>query len=92
VLARLGLRLASWSRRGYDTRSADAATVCRRLLRDMKAGSILLIHDGNCARTAAGIPVVLEVLPTLIDTARSAGLRFVTLSHALKTSHDSTVH
>ncbi|MEO8169274.1 MAG: polysaccharide deacetylase family protein [Oxalobacteraceae bacterium] len=79
VLARLELRLAAWSRRGYDTRSADAAAVCRRLLHDMKAGSILLLHDGNCARTPAGIPVLLEVLPTLINTVHDAGLRFVTL-------------
>lgn len=79
VLVRLGLRLAAWSRRGYDTRTADAATVCRRLLHGMKAGSILLLHDGNCARTPDGIPVLLEVLPSLISTAHAAGLRFVTL-------------
>ena len=79
VLVRLGLRLATWSRRGYDTRSPDAALVCRRLLHELKAGAILLLHDGNCARTPGGIPVLLEVLPTLIHTARDAGLRFVTL-------------
>lgn len=84
VLAGLGLRLAAWSRRGYDTRTADPATVCRRLLHDVKAGSILLVHDGNCARTAAGTPVVLDVLPVVIHAARAAGLRFVTLSSALQ--------
>ena len=84
VLARLGLRLAAWSRRGYDTCTPDAAKVRRRLLRDLKAGSILLVHDGNCARTAAGVPVVLEVLPAVIGAARDAGLRFVTLASALQ--------
>lgn len=84
VLARFGLRLAAWSRRGYDTRTSDAATVCRRLLRGMKAGSILLVHDGNCALTLTGIPIVIAVLPTLIDTARAAGLRFVTLPSTLQ--------
>lgn len=83
VLARLGLRLAAWSRRGFDTRTADAAVVCDRLLHDLKAGAILLVHDGNCARTTAGTPVVLDVLPIVIAAARKAGLRFVTLPTAL---------
>ena len=83
VLARLGLRLASWTRRGFDTRTPDADIVCRRLLRDVKAGAILLLHDGNCARTATGAPVILEVLPVLLEAATKQGLRFVTLQEAL---------
>lgn len=84
VLARLGLRLAAWTRRGYDTRTPDADTVSRRLMRDLRAGAILLLHDGNCARTPDGIPVILAVLPVLIDAARHAGLRFVTLPSVLE--------
>lgn len=83
VLARLGLRLAAWTRRGFDTRCADAATVSARLTRNLKAGDILLIHDGNAARTAEGQPVILQALPPLFDAAAIAGLRFVTLRDAL---------
>lgn len=86
VLTKHGLRLAAWTRRGFDTRTGDAAVVGRRLLRDVKPGAILLLHDGNCARTAAGIPVILAVLPMLFDAARDAGLRFVPLSTALQSS------
>lgn len=85
VLARLGLRLAAWTRRGFDTRVSDPALVMRRLLRDMKPGAILLLHDGNCARTAAGVPVVVAVLPALLEAAAAAGLRTVTLDQALHT-------
>ncbi len=35
VLCRLGLQLASWTRRGFDTRTRDAAVVTRRLLRGL---------------------------------------------------------
>jgi len=80
VLARLGLRLAAWTRRGFDTNTADAATVSRRLMKDLKPGAILLVHDGNCARSPSGIPVILDVLPTLMEAAAAAGLCFVTLS------------
>jgi len=83
VLARLGLTLASWTRRGFDTVSADTAAVLRRLTRDLAAGDILLLHDGHAARTASGVPVVLEALPPLLERIAAAGLRPVTLRAAL---------
>ncbi|HZW12978.1 MAG TPA: polysaccharide deacetylase family protein [Noviherbaspirillum sp.] len=84
VLSRLGLRLAAWTRRGFDTRTGDPAIVLGRLLSAIRPGSILLLHDGNCARTNQGEPVILAVLPPLIEAAEAAGLRFVTLSSALQ--------
>ena len=84
VLAKLGLRLAAWTRRGFDTRTSDPATVSRRLTKDLRPGAILLLHDGNSARTSSGVPVILAVLPVLLDAAAAAGLRFVTLHDALE--------
>lgn len=83
VLARLGLRLASWSARGFDTRVGDVERVEMRLLRGLHPGSIVLLHDGNAARTPEGIPVIVEVLPRVLAAARAANLQFVTLRHAL---------
>jgi peptidoglycan/xylan/chitin deacetylase (PgdA/CDA1 family) len=87
VLSRLGLRLAAWTRRGFDTRSGDAGLVARRLMKDLRGGAILLLHDGNCARTESGAPVILEVLPILLEAASRAGLRFITLPAALESAH-----
>jgi peptidoglycan-N-acetylglucosamine deacetylase len=83
VLHRLGLHLVSWSRRGFDTRERDAARVLARLTRGLAAGDILLLHDGHAARTAQGLPVVLAVLPALLQQLRAAGLKTVTLAEAL---------
>ncbi len=83
VLTRLGLRLTSWSVRGFDTQIGDVERVKNRLLRGLRAGAILLLHDGNAARTLDGIPVILEVLPTVLASAAAANLRFVTLCQAL---------
>lgn len=83
ALDRLGLKLASWSARGFDTRVSDPERVKGSLLRGLRAGAILLLHDGHAARTAGGTPVVLEVLPSVLESAAAAGLRFVTLRHAL---------
>ena len=83
VLARLGLRLVSWSARGFDTRIGDIARVNHSLLRGLRAGAILLVHDGNAARSTAGTPVILEVLPAVLAAARTANLHWVTLRQAL---------
>src|ERR1035437_141291 len=72
TLSRLELRLASWSTRAFDTRVGDAGNVKNGLLRGLRAGAILLLHDGNAARTPDGIPVILEVLPSVLTAAAAA--------------------
>jgi peptidoglycan/xylan/chitin deacetylase (PgdA/CDA1 family) len=83
VLARLKLRLASWTRRGFDTVIADPDAVFRRLARSLQSGDILLLHDGHAARSRSGKPVILEVLPRLLDALNAQGLTPVTLRSAL---------
>jgi len=83
VLARLQLRLASWTRRGFDTVNANPDAVYRRLANPLERGDILLLHDGNAARGRGGKPVILEVLPRLLDTLAEKQLRTVTLRSAL---------
>ncbi|CAN5372943.1 hypothetical protein BH09PSE5_BH09PSE5_30570 [soil metagenome] len=83
VLHDLGLTLVSWTRRGYDTRERDPAIVSTRLTSGLAAGDILLLHDGHAARTSAGRPVVLDVMPSLLARCVQQGLRTVTLPDAL---------
>lgn len=82
VLVETGLQLASWTRRGFDTRCGDAEVVLARLTRGLAAGDILLLHDGHVAHTPEGQPVILAVLPRLLDELSRRGLKAVTLSHA----------
>jgi peptidoglycan/xylan/chitin deacetylase (PgdA/CDA1 family) len=83
VLHQLGLRHASWTRRGLDTARADANAVLRRLSRGLRAGDILLLHDGNGARDGSGRPIVLDVLGRLLPTLARLGLRSVPVAQAL---------
>jgi peptidoglycan/xylan/chitin deacetylase (PgdA/CDA1 family) len=83
VLAHCGLRLCSWSKRGFDTQVGDADAVFHSLARNLKGGDILLLHDGSAARTAAGTPVILDVLPRLLDNLAQANLHSVTLNDAI---------
>lgn len=82
VLAELGLHLAAWTRRPYDTREARPERVLQRLVHQLGAGDILLMHDGHCALTSDGQPIILATLPTLLSTVASHSLRPVTLRHA----------
>lgn len=84
VLASRGLRCASWTRRGFDTVDGDAAAVLKRLTRGLAAGDVLLLHDGGRKRTATGEPVVLAVLPALLEKLAAAGLKSVPLPAACR--------
>jgi peptidoglycan/xylan/chitin deacetylase (PgdA/CDA1 family) len=90
VLARLELRLASWTRRGFDTLSREPRTVLEKLTRGLKGGDILLMHDGHAGRTRSGSPLILEVLPLLLGSLAAAHLTPVTLRSALPASTAST--
>lgn len=67
VLQKLKLRLVSWTRRGFDTRQRDTWKVLDCLCKNLHAGDILLLHDGNSALTNRGNAVILEVLPVLLQ-------------------------
>jgi len=83
VLNRLQLRLASWTRRGFDTVNRNADAVFQRLATPLRSGDILLLHDGHAAQDARGTPVILAVLPRLLDLLHARQLTPVTLRAAL---------
>jgi peptidoglycan/xylan/chitin deacetylase (PgdA/CDA1 family) len=83
VLHGQGLHLVSWTRRGFDTVSRDAQRVLNRLTLGMAAGDIVLLHDGHGQRSRRDAPVVLDVLPRLLERAAALGLRSTTLRDAV---------
>lgn len=82
-LAARGLRLAAWTRRGFDTVRAEPARVLHALTTRLAARDVLLLHDGHAARTVDGTPIALAVLPALLERLRTAGLASRTLSAAV---------
>lgn len=85
VLARRGLRYASWSVRGYDAVARDAARVLRRLRPGVTAGAVVLLHDGRATGGRPGRPasVAPALLPSLLALLAERGLVPVTLRVAL---------
>lgn len=45
--AALGLKVIGWTARGLDTQIRDPERVARRILRGVRPGAIILLHDGN---------------------------------------------
>ncbi|ADI30684.1 polysaccharide deacetylase family protein [Methylotenera versatilis] len=82
VLSRLGLILVSWSVRAFDTQITDTEKVKKTLISGLKPGAIILLHDGNAARSKTNVPIIIAVLPDLLEAARAKGLHFVTLAEA----------
>jgi hypothetical protein len=68
------LRYVSWTRRGFDAVSADPRRILQRLTRGLAAGDVLLMHDSA--------PVVLAVLPDLLELVSTRGLKAVSLVSA----------
>ncbi|WP_222440794.1 polysaccharide deacetylase family protein [Siccirubricoccus deserti] len=80
VLAMEGLRLVSWTRRGYDGRPRHPNKVLDRLTRRLAGGDILLLHDVAPTSLPACDAAVLQVLPRLLDRCAAEGLRVGSLA------------
>ncbi|MEN0074606.1 MAG: polysaccharide deacetylase family protein [Paracraurococcus sp.] len=79
VLWQAGLRLVTWTRRGYDTVCPRPERVIARLATGLEAGDILVLHDRPSPR---GTPA-LAVLPALLETFARRGLTAVSLRQAV---------
>ncbi len=77
VLARCGLQLASWTRRGFDTVERNQEKVFHRLNKQLGAGDILLLHDGASAAHVNNRPIIFDVLPRLLARFDTLGLRAI---------------
>ncbi|MEP7139174.1 MAG: polysaccharide deacetylase family protein [Caldimonas sp.] len=84
ILERLDLQLVSWTRRGFDTVRSDPVAMTARLSRGLGAGDILLLHDGHAARTRDGEPLVVAVLPALLERIAALDLSAVSLPASLR--------
>jgi peptidoglycan/xylan/chitin deacetylase (PgdA/CDA1 family) len=82
VLARLDLTYVSWTRRALDTVDPNPTTVLRRLVQQIAPGDVLTLHDRPSIRSARGTPVVLSVLPALLEKITAETLRPVSLRAA----------
>lgn len=68
-----GLTCINWTTRGLERRSAEPATVAKRVLRGLAPGSIFLMHEGVRVPPAVRVHAIRQVL----EQASAQGYRFV---------------
>jgi peptidoglycan-N-acetylglucosamine deacetylase len=83
VLGERGLPLINWSDTGYDWR--EGVDVASETLKHLRPGSIILLHDGRevCPPHQVDQSRTVSALPFIIDSARQAGLSFVSVVNFL---------
>ncbi|MBI5668681.1 MAG: polysaccharide deacetylase family protein [Chloroflexi bacterium] len=90
----LGLQPVHWSASGDDWRGDPAAVVAERVLRRLRPGSIILLHDGlEPAANAAQQPdysqfrdrsATVEALPVIIESLQAQGYQFLTVPQLIE--------
>jgi len=77
----LGLRVVAWSVHSRDTLDPDPVAMARRVLRRIRGGDIVLLHDGS--RVPGGRKRCAEAVRLILEGLRERGLRCVTLTELL---------
>ena len=79
IAASLGQRTIGWSLGVWDSARPGASEITRRALSGLRAGSILLLHDGDGYDPDGDRLQTAEALPAIIRGLRARGLTFTTL-------------
>lgn len=79
IASSLGQRTIGWSLGVWDSARPGAEVIVRRTLQGMRAGSILLLHDGDGYDADGDRLQTAQALPAIIQGLRSRGFRFETL-------------
>lgn len=70
-----GYDIILWDVDPYDWKRPGPITVCNRILRETRAGSIVLSHDIH--------PGTIEAMPSTFDQLEAKGFKFVTVSELI---------
>lgn len=78
-----GYQIAGWTKGVWDTANPGADRIVSRTIDLLKPGNILLLHDGWAGTSTGERQQTVAAVPAIIEKARDAGLRFVTLNQML---------
>lgn len=78
----MNLRTILWSVAGFDWKRIGAARIAYNILREVRPGSIILLHDGDSSLKRDRIQTVMA-LPIIINGLKRRGLKVVPLSQLL---------
>ena len=81
IACELGLQTVMWNVTGYDWNAPPAAVIEKKVVRQMRGGDVILLHDGGYRAMGANRAQTVMVTEKLIQRYKDQGYEFVTLSH-----------
>lgn len=83
VVKERNLHCIAWSARGYDAIESRPNKILQSILKDVKGGGIVLLHDGGGLGGSEDRSGTIEALPLLIKEIRARGLEFERLDRLI---------
>jgi peptidoglycan-N-acetylglucosamine deacetylase len=80
TVRREGYRVCAWDGSVFDTAKPGAETIAARVVRLLRPGAVVLLHDGDGSGRGDSRQQTVDALPRILDAAESRGLRSVCLS------------
>jgi peptidoglycan-N-acetylglucosamine deacetylase len=84
IARELGLVTVMWNVTGYDWNAPPAATIERKVERQIKGGSVILLHDGGHKGMGADRGQTVIATENLIRRRKDEGFQFVTVPEMLE--------
>jgi peptidoglycan/xylan/chitin deacetylase (PgdA/CDA1 family) len=77
------MRMVGWDVSAGDWATSNPRTIADRVLRKVRAGSIIDVHDGLDGRVNVDRRALVQAMPLILDGLRARGLRVVRLDRLL---------
>jgi peptidoglycan/xylan/chitin deacetylase (PgdA/CDA1 family) len=79
IARELGLETVMWNVTGYDWNAPPAAVIEKKVVRQMRGGDVILLHDGGHRGLGADRAQTVMATENLIRRCRDRGYEFVTV-------------
>jgi len=86
IARELGLQTVMWNVTGYDWNASPAAVIEKRVVRQMRGGDVILLHDGGHRAMGADRAQTIVATDNLIRRYRDQGYEFVRVDEMLAVS------
>jgi peptidoglycan/xylan/chitin deacetylase (PgdA/CDA1 family) len=83
IARELGLQPVMWNVTGYDWNAPPAAVIERKVMRQMRGGDVILLHDGGYRGMGADRSQTVIATDNLIRRYKDQGYEFVTVEAAV---------
>jgi len=89
ILEELGMSLVGWQVHAFDNLVKEPRAIAQRILKSVRPGGVILLHDGWDRDEEQDRAPTLEALPLILQGLKDRGLEFFTLDRLLGMSKEA---